>query len=184
MRGDSGGLGAGVRQVLVDLHEAQAAVVRHVHAAAESRGRIGVGARADPDVLRLGQRDLDVVEGAIAQPVAGDGGERPGGAEAVPDFRFEQLVGLQHVLQLLLEVVELDVLIEMDDRPAHVLFQQIELQGSRGGELADAQLPVEEDGADLRALQQVVHVRGEFGQFVDLRLVLTVDGVELLVYRM
>ena len=40
---------------------------------------------------------------------------------------------------------------------------------------------VEEDGADLRARQEVVHVVRQLGELRDLALVLGVDGVELLV---
>ncbi len=48
-------------------------------------------------------------------------------------------------------------------------------------EFPDLELPVEEDGADVRARQEVVHVVGELGEIGDLPLVLRVHRVELLV---
>ena len=67
------------------------------------------------------------------------------------------------------------------DRPPDVVRHEVEGLGDLRRELADRELRVEEDRADVGARQQVVHVVGELGQLGDLALVLGVDRVELLV---
>ena len=64
------------------------------------------------------------------------------------------------------------------------MLQQGDDVGHRRGKLADAQILVKKHRADVGALQQVVHVVIQIGQLLDLRLILSIDAVELLVDRL
>ena len=77
----------------------------------------------------------------------------------------------------------LDAVREPVERPPDVLREQLERARHLAREPADAQLIVEEEHADVDAVQQVVEVVGELGELRDLALVLGVDRVELLVDR-
>src|SRR5690606_41613761 len=52
------------------------------------------------------------------------------------------------------------------------------------GVLADPQLVIEVERADVGPIEQVLHVAIELRELLDLTLVLGVDGIELLVDRM
>ena len=97
----------------------------------------------------------DAQEVGLALPVAA-----PPARRCTPD--------LQHPLQVVQQVLVLDVVGERIQPPAHVLGQQVEGLADLGGELAQPQLAVDEQGVHLGGLEQVVHVRRELGQLGDL----------------
>ena len=82
-----------------------------------------------------------------------------------------------------ISVGAVEVVREVAERPADVVRDDAEDLGDPRRELADAQLAVEEQRADVGALEQVLDVVVELLQLGVLLLVLGVDGVELLVDR-
>ncbi len=90
----------------------------------------------------------------------------------------------KHPFQLLGEFIAADGVDEAVDAATDVGFDQVEDFCHFRRESADAELIVEEDRVDVSAREQVVHVVGEFGQLLDLVLVLRVDRVQFFVHRM
>ena len=73
---------------------------------------------------------------------------------------------------------------DVADGTPDVLGSELDVVRQRRGVAPDVELGVEEQRADLGALEQVVHVGRQLAELGDLRLVLGVDGVELLVDRL
>jgi len=72
----------------------------------------------------------------------------------------------------------------MADGPPHVAQDQVDDPGSGGGEAQDAQLKVDENGADAGAGQQVVHVVVGPRQVVHFCVQFGVDRGQFLVDRL
>lgn len=134
-----------------------------------------------------GHHRLDVDEGhhhADDRLVGGPVWQKPhqqASARVIADAFLADLAGGEHFPHQTQQVVDLQTVRDVLDRPADVLRQQVDLSGDRGRELAHAQIAVEKDRPDLGALKKIVDVVVELDELLDLALVLRVDGVELLV---
>ena len=105
-------------------------------------------------------------------------------------LHFFDLQGVEHLFRILPEIFVFRLGRDVLDGPAHILGDQVEQLGGGRSEPLDAQLPVQEQGADLGAGQQVVDVVVDLGEFVDLvvefgvhRHQLFIGGLELLLGR-
>ena len=125
------------------------------------------------------QREHDAFGGALG--AIGEQAQEERLAAQIDEVALDRLPGRQHAPQIFDQLRVTHLVREGLDRPADVVRQQAEGVGDLRRELADPQLSVEEDRADVGAGQQVVHVVGQLGQLGDLPLVLGVDRVELLV---
>ena len=104
-------------------------------------------------------------------------------AFAAGDLAHDRLAAAAHRQHVGLELGMLDRRREAVEAAPDVLRQQAEDVGHLRRVLADAQLVVEEEDADVDAVQQVVEVVGHLAELRDLALMLDVDRVELFVDR-
>ena len=89
-----------------------------------------------------------------------------------------------HFLRVGFQARVVEVVDDIAERTAQVgLDQLVDLRGRRR-EAADAQGAVEEDGGDVGAVEQVLHVAVDQRQVVHFRLQLGVDRVQLFVERL
>ncbi len=101
----------------------------------------------------------------------------------IADLVFQGDLRLEDTRHILHESIVFDIGRKAVDSSANILRQDMENVGDPRREFADAQIAVEEDRADIDALQQVVHVAGQLCQLRDLALMFRVDGVQLFVDR-
>ena len=89
----------------------------------------------------------------------------------------------QHLLGVALERVGREARAQVADRPPLVALDEVEELLGGGGELLQAEVAVEEDRGDLRALEQVLDVAVGAAQLLDAGRQLGVDRLQLLVHR-
>src|SRR6185503_12204225 len=99
----------------------------------------------------------------------------------IAHFALDRLAAREHSAEILKQPPMLEVACEVFDRSSDVMGQKIERLGELRGKPPDPELAIEEDGSDLGAGEQIVHVVRQLGELSDLLLVFGVDRVELLI---
>ena len=135
---------------------------------------VGQGTAQRRDVGKGNDHPVDLAP--VPKPIGQDAQQEVGAAR-VDYFPLDHFTGLDDPGGIGVDRVVGESIDKIRDRAADVVVQQVELPLNSRRKFTDAQVAIHEDGAHIRAFQQIVQIGIGQGQFLDFILQLRVDGV-------